>query len=222
MTRPVIAVPHLRAPTAERTRYYYESLAGAGAAYVVIEASQMPREAHGLLLTGGTDVGPALYGERRARATDRPNRSRDSHEMGLLRQALERDIPVLAICRGHQLLNVALGGSLLQDIDGDAHSWLEDKSSSWHEVTLAPEGRLAAVYGACARLRVNSRHHQGITLEGLAPALAAAARSPDGLVEAVESREQRWVIGLQWHPERPEMRPQAGSLFRAFVEACAK
>ena len=140
----------------------------------------------------------------------------------MLRQALERDIPVLCICRGHELLNVAMGGTLLQHIDGDGHRWLDDGSSSYHEVTVNGGGRLARVYGDGATLRVNSRHHQGVTGDRVAQGVKVVAQSPDGFVEAMESEGHRWVVGIQWHPERPDdgMSPTE-PLWRAFVEACA-
>src|SRR5437773_9588240 len=118
---PLVAVPHWRAPTWERTKYYFDSLKGAGAEHVVIDGEHLPRAAHGLLLTGGVDVNPALYGENQGPKTDRPNSERDAQEMSLLEQAVERDIPVLCICRGHQLLNVFFGGSVLQDIESESH-----------------------------------------------------------------------------------------------------
>lgn len=222
MTGPTIAVPHWRAPTWERTKCYYDSLNAAGGEYVLVDAPELPAGARGLLLTGGVDVDPRRYGEKRQPGTDRPHNERDEHELGLLRQALERDIPVLCVCRGHQLLNVALGGSLLQDIQGNGHKWLEDSTSNWHEVTLDNcRGRLTGIYGSGASLRVNSRHHQGVTADRLAQPLTAVAHSVDGFVEAVEARDHGWVMGVQWHPERAEMKPDADPLFAAFVAACA-
>ena len=217
---PMIAVPHWRAPTWERTKFYYDALEAAGARYVVVEGEELPADARGLLLTGGVDVDPRLYGEKRSPLTDRPNRKRDAHELRLLRQALARDLPVLCICRGHELLNVALGGSLTQHIEGNGHRGHEDGTSNWHGVTVEGFGRLSDVYGPDRTLRVNSRHHQGVTEERLAPSLRVTARSSDGFVEAVESVERRWVMGIQWHPERSEMHPDSLALFRAFAEAC--
>ena len=215
-----MAVPHWRAPTWERTKFYYDALEAGGARYLVLEGEELSADARGLLLTGGVDVDPRLYGESRSPLTDRPNRKRDAHELGLLRQALERDLPVLCICRGHELLNVALDGSLLQNIDSNEHRWHEDGTSSWHDVVVDGSSRLSEVYRQGRTLRVNSRHHQGVTEERLAPSLRVSARSSDGFVEAMEGREHRWVMGIQWHPERPEMQPDSLALFRAFVQAC--
>jgi len=218
---PRIAVPHWRAPTFERTQHYYDSLRQAGSEPLVVEGPDLPPDAAGLLLAGGVDVDPRLYGEPRHPQTERPNRARDAHELRLLRQALERGLPVLATCRGHQFLNVALGGSLLQHVEGDSHCADDEGQSRWHTVSIRG-GRLGEVYGLRRDLRVNSRHHQAVTEERLAPSLEPFAYSPDGLVEVMESREHGWVVGVQWHPERPEMRPAADLLFATFVAACRK
>ncbi len=220
--KPIIAVPHWPAPTWERTKYYYDSIVEAGADYARVDGDDLPQEAAGLLLTGGADVNPKLYGEARHPATQHSNRKRDEEELRLLREALVRDMPVLCICRGHQLLNVALGGYVLQDIEGEGHKWQADTSSRWHEVQLQPQSRIAGVYGDGATLKVNSRHHQGITTDRLAVSLKATACSPDGFVECAESAEHGWVMGVQWHPERPEMHPESEALWRAFVQACCR
>ncbi|HWC30004.1 MAG TPA: gamma-glutamyl-gamma-aminobutyrate hydrolase family protein [Dehalococcoidia bacterium] len=163
----------------------------------------------GLVLTGGVDVDPALYGEAPHPETDEVNRPRDDFELALLREALESDIPVLAICRGHQLLNVCLGGSLLQHIEGDGHRWQEDVpvTSRFHDVRFADGSKLARIYGQ-QRVQVNSRHHQGVTRDRLAAGLICTAITDDGFVEGIESADHRWVVGVQWHPERPE--PETG------------
>jgi putative glutamine amidotransferase len=179
----------------------------------------------GLVLTGGVDIDPALYGEERGERSQTPNRQRDDFEAGLLRTALDADLPLLAICRGHQLLNVCLGGSLLQHIESGAHESQRDeqRASRDHDVALMPDARLAAVLGA-ARLRVNSRHHQAVTPERLAPGLRIAGLSSDGIVEAVESEPHTWVVGVQWHPERDDLQidgfaASGRRLFAAFAQA---
>jgi len=164
--------------------------------------------ATGFILTGGVDIDPACYHETPGPRVKHTDHSRDEFELVLLGQALAYDIPILAICRGHQLLNVAFGGGLLQHIDGDAHSadyLTEGFPSRWHEVTIREGSRLHAALSTAGTL-VNSRHHQAVTPERLAPRLEVVARSPDGLVEGVESPAHRWVVGVQWHPERPEPR----------------
>ena len=216
--KPLIAIPRWKAPTWERTGYYLDSLEAAGARCQLVEEKHLPADAQGLLLMGGVDVNPKLYGEKPGPLTDKPHEERDTHEMRLLEEALTRDVPVLAICRGHQLLNVAMGGSLLQDIEDDAHKWHDDGESNWHEIAFEKTGRLVGVYGPEAR--VNSRHHQGITRDRLAEGLRPVAASHDDFVEAMESDSHRWVAGVQWHPERLEIREESLPLFRAFVAAC--
>ena len=159
----------------------------------------------GLVLTGGIDVDPALYGEMPMPEVEETNRPRDEFELTLLRQALEADLPVLAICRGHQLLNVCFGGSLLQHIHSDEHRWHEDDpvTSRFHDVSLVDGSKLGAIYGAAA-VHTNSRHHQGITPDRVANGLTITATTEDGFVEGLESAAHRWVVGVQWHPERPE------------------
>ena len=180
-----------------------------------------------LVLSGGIDIEPARYGEARGERVLRTDPARDEFEVGLLERALAADLPVLAICRGHQLLNVALGGTLLQHISGHAADYrTEGFPSRRHAVALVGAGPLRQAIGA-DRVEVNSRHHQAVTPDRLAPGLKATAVSDDGLVEAVQSESHSWVVGVQWHPEREE--PQlagfaSGSarlfaLFAAAVEA---
>ena len=220
---PLIAMPHWRAPNWERTKYYYDSLKRAGARHIIVDGDHLPGAVQGLVLAGGVDVNPKLYGEKAGPKTDKPNIERDHQELSLLEQAVERDIPVLCICRGHQLLNVFFGGSILQDIKGEGHKWNDDDmlTSRYHEVNVAG-GIAASVYGHEATIRVNSRHHQGVTSDRVATGLEVTATSHDGFVEALESSENRWVLGVQWHPERPEMHPDADSLWHAFVQATAQ
>jgi putative glutamine amidotransferase len=216
-----ITIPKWEAPTWERTQYYVDALEDCGSQCELVSEDELPADSRGLLLMGGVDVDPYQYGERRNSKTQKSDRRRDLHEIGLLRQALERDLPVLAICRGHQLLNVAFGGSLLQHIEVDGHRAIDDGDSRWHGVAVE-SGRLGAAYGIGVSLWVNSRHHQAVTPDRLSPRLEMSAMSADGYVEGMESRDHRWVVGVQWHPERPEMRADARPLFAAFVEACGE
>ena len=216
--KPLIAIPRWRAPTWERTGYYLDSLEAAGARCQLVDEKKLPAGAQGLLLMGGVDVNPKLYGEKPGSFTDRPHEERDTQEMALLRDALDKDIPVLAICRGHQLLNVTMGGSILQHIEDNAHRWTDEGGSNWHDLSF-DVGRLAGVYGSDP-VKVNSRHHQGITGDRLAPGLRPVSVAHDDFVEAVESETHRWVAGVQWHPERPELRRESMPLFQGFVAAC--
>ena len=149
----------------------------------------------GLLLAGGTDDAPALYRAHRAPETDEPDPVRDQLELALLAEALDRDLPVLAICRGLQLLNVVRGGTLTQHIEG--HKCPRQREV--HRVLIEPGSRLESILGTREYV-VNSRHHQ--CAGKIAGGLAVTAVSPDdGVVEALELPGRRFVLGVQWHPE---------------------
>ena len=157
----------------------------------------------GLLLTGGNDVAPVLYGETKETFCGENDPRRDRMEARLIELALQADKPVFGICRGLQILNVVLGGTLYQDLKTQTgteitHSMDKPYDRTVHEVNILPDTPLAALYGP-GPLAVNSRHHQGI--KGLAPALHAQAVASDGLVEAVYLPEYRFVQAVQWHPE---------------------
>ena len=217
----MIAIPRWRAPTWERTGYYMDSIEAAGARCELVEEMKLPPDAQGFLLMGGVDVDPSLYKEKHGSFTDWPHKERDEQELALLNAALDADLPVLAICRGHQLLNVALGGSLLQHVPDNGHRWTNEGESTWHDIALDSQSHVADAYPGQASLRVNSRHHQGITADRLGRGLHVTATSDDEYVEAMDHTELRWVTGVQWHPERPEMRADSAPLFKAFVAACA-
>jgi len=148
-----------------------------------------------VVFTGGSDVDPELYGEQSQPETSGVVRMRDDAELALLRAALERDMPVLGICRGIQVLNVGMGGDLDQHLEGHRHDppgqFLE------HDVAIDPDSRLGEILGD--RTTVMSHHHQGV--KTLAPGLVETARADDGLVEAVEAPNKRFAVGVLWHPE---------------------
>lgn len=176
----------------------------------------------GVLVAGGPDVNPDRYGQEHHPRTEGIDDGRDALELGLLRAAMERDLPVFAICRGHQALNVAAGGGLLQHIDsGDHVAYAEPPHDSrMHGLAIAPNSRLHRLLGV-TEIETNSRHHQAVTPAVLAPALTPTAWSPDGLIEGLESPAHRWVLGVQWHPERPEVMERFRPLFTDFIAACA-
>lgn len=161
----------------------------------------------GLVLGGGRDVNPRLYGELRLDGTDDPDTRRDEFEMDLLGAAIARKLPVLAICRGLQLLNVHLGGTLHQNVEGHLRVV--------HEVTIAPESLLAGAAGV-TRCEVMSRHHQAV--KDLAPGLRVTATAPDGAVEAVQLDAHPRLLAVQWHPEDGfETHPHDRRLFEFFA-----
>ena len=175
-------------------------------------------EVDALVLTGGPDVDPAHYKEPqgpRSGITE-SNKLRDKLEIPLVQAALQQDKPVLAICRGIQLLNVALGGTLHQHIDG--HEESADGTSAFHPVFFQPGTRLAQLMGVSGQSQTNSRHHQA--LNRVAPDLNVVATSPEGIVEAVESTAHRWAFGVQCHPERADEVPaEMQRLFTELVQA---
>jgi gamma-glutamyl-gamma-aminobutyrate hydrolase PuuD len=172
----------------------------------------------GLLLTGGSDVDPALYGETPSPETQPPDPDRDAAECALIDEALARDLPLLAICRGMQILNVHLGGSLIQHLRTAARHVRRtpDKSLPAHRVAIEP-GTLLSSIARGEFWEVNSRHHQAIAR--LAPGMRVCARDPeDGTIEAVELPLRRFVLAVQWHPENQAPRDSGQrSLFESFA-----
>lgn len=208
---------------------YVRSVERAGGLALVLvpggprDAPELVARLHGLLLSGGSDVDPALYGAAPHPKLGRVVRERDEFELALVREALARDLPLLAICRGHQVLNVALGGTLVQDIPsqvqrGGDHDARRERWERAHDVDVRPGTRLHAILQR-ERVSVNSFHHQAI--ERLGQGLRVSAVAPgDGVVEGVELPDRRFALGVQWHPEgfwRESHGFQA--LFDAFVRA---
>jgi gamma-glutamyl-gamma-aminobutyrate hydrolase PuuD len=167
----------------------------------------------GIVFSGGADLDPASYGAAAHPATDRPQRRRDAAELALLRAALERDLPTLAICRGSQLLNVVRGGDLVQHlpdvVGGEAHKQTPG-SFSQHGVRIDPGSRLGVLVGEHAP--VKSHHHQGLGRVG--EGLVGTAWADDGTLEAIEDPTRRFALGVLWHPEAGE----DAALFEALVE----
>lgn len=178
----------------------------------------------GLLLTGGEDVDPREYGERKQPCCGDCSASRDAMEFPLCREALARRIPLLAICRGMQVLCCALGGSLYQDLAEQfgtelLHPRSDVPGDPVHPVDVRPGTLLSSIVGA-GSLPVNSRHHQGIKVSG--KGLRVCAVAPDGLIEGVELPDHPFALGVQWHPESLSDRyPDHQRLFDAFIRACA-
>lgn len=231
MDKPRIGITTGNDTDAARNQRYVDYVRDAGGEPVLL----LPRDDRdltgldGLLLSGGADIGPAQYGQaidQSAAGTIEVDASRDQYELPLARRAIEDGLPVLGICRGFQVVNVIQGGSLIQDLAG--HRVTEgghDAISAAHDVSIAPDSALAGLLGAEA-IAVNSRHHQAVGEENLAPTLRPVAWSPDGLVEAVEPRvadRGGWLLAVQWHPERvDEVAPECRALARGLVDAAAR
>ncbi len=206
---------------------YVHSVEQAGGAPVILAPSggipsgEWVARLDGLVLTGGVDVDPACFGEEPLPALGRVDPDRDAFELALVRAALAADLPVLALCRGIQVLNVAAGGSLFQDIPSQVKGALQhsQKAPRWypaHGVSIAPGSKVAAMLGA-TQLRVNSFHHQSV--KEVARGFVVTAEAEDGIVEAIESTVHTFVVGVQWHPEAMWARdPAFLGLFRGLVE----
>jgi gamma-glutamyl-gamma-aminobutyrate hydrolase PuuD len=167
----------------------------------------------GLVITGGCDIDSARYGQAPLDVNDAPDKDRDELEAVLLSQAIEADLPVLAICRGLQLLNVVCRGTLKQDIPGHKAKGIADA----HPVAIRSGSKLGAILSQTA-ITVNSRHHQAVDCVG--EGLVVSAEAPDGTVEALERPDKRFVLAVQWHPEdRVLTHPSDRKLFDAFAAA---
>ena len=212
---------------------YTRSLASAGVRPYILpvlppaDADAMLDGMTGLVLTGGEDVDPKYYGAVAHPQLGEIHADRDEFEIALARAAYARRIPTLAICRGIQVVNVALGGSLLQDIPSEwpnalAHDSAGPRDERVHEVSVDAESALAAALGA-TKLPVNSFHHQAVA--DVAAAFRIVARATDGVIEGIESADPTWwMLGVQWHPEELASTPEAWDrrLFAAFAAACER
>jgi putative glutamine amidotransferase len=201
---------------------YEEALRDADIEPVLIRpGAEIPTDASGLLLMGGTDVNPARYGEARLAETETSDDARDELECALIEDFLRRDLPLLAICRGIQILNVQHGGTLVQHLESTERHRVKtaDRGLPAHRVDIVPGTRLAAIAGESRTWDVNSRHHQAIGKPG--GGLLVSARDPeDRTIEAVERPDKRFVVGVQWHPENQSRTDERQArLFRAFADA---
>ncbi|MFA6600725.1 MAG: gamma-glutamyl-gamma-aminobutyrate hydrolase family protein [Candidatus Omnitrophota bacterium] len=172
----------------------------------------------GLVIVGGDDVDPRLYGEKKKPGTGTVPGLRLHFERNLYHEARKRELPILGICYGMQLINVLEGGTLFQDIARDAKSGMNhrDAANPCHPVRINAASRLGKILGK--RLTVSSDHHQAVCR--VAPDFRPVAFSSDGIIEAVESDSEK-ILAVQWHPERDAGQHGAAELFRAFVRLCA-
>ena len=214
---------------------YYEAVAAAGGAPVLIplvEDNDALRGIYdacaGIMIPGGVDMDPATYGEAPHEKLGRVDPERDRVELQLTRWAIEDKKPLLGLCRGLQVINVAAGGTLFQDLDAQLdgairHDYFPtygfERDYVSHDVAVEPSSRLKSLVQV-DQLPVNSMHHQGV--KELGAGLKVCARASDGLIEAVESANGHWMVGVQWHPEVFDCEdPYTRDLFRGFVRAAA-
>ena len=210
---------------------YMESVRRAGGEPIEVAAGGEAPEhilarVDGIMLTGGGDVDPMLYGETPHATFQAAEADRDQFEIALTRAAIAANVPFLAICRGMQLLNVAMGGTLIQDIPSQvpgalAHAVPEPRAHVAHEVWVAKGSRLSALLADHMEdgetCHVNSRHHQSVATA--APGFEITATSPDGVIEAMETPGAVFCVGVQWHPENFWRTGEFRSLFEGFVQA---
>jgi putative glutamine amidotransferase len=199
---------------------YRDALERAGADVLSLHPDDVIAEdIDGLCLSGGGDIGADRYGEEDL-ACDDVDPARDELELSMARAAFARDLPILGICRGFQVLNVARGGKLVQEVPG--HRPEEREGLVEHRDVAVREGSRLALASRGGQLQVNSRHHQAVTMATLGAGLVPTAVVED-LVEAFEASDRRWVVGVQWHPERAsEVSPEARRIFEAFVAEAAR
>ena len=207
---------------ADRVLPYRDALLAAGLDPVMREANRPLSlgDSAGLVLTGGSDVDPALYGEPRQAETEPPDEERDALEASMLEKALAQDLPILAICRGLQILNVSQGGTLIQHVAPLHRHERSDVSHELpvHPVTIQPDTLLSTIAGTNT-WEVNSRHHQAVRT--VAGNLRVSAFDPeDCTIEALEHPDRRFVLAVQWHPEdQARIDPGQLKIFQSFGAA---
>ena len=231
MTKPLIGIgSDVLQSAGERDRAfafttYTEAIRRAGGIVVVIppqpeNAAEIVAELDGLVLAGGDDCDPAAYGEPRHPTVEPMDPRRQSNDLSLARAARQRGLPTLGICLGVQVMNVAAGGSLVQDIesqlDTDIDHASEPSDRHRHEVVIEQGTKLAAIVKN-RELNVNSSHHQAIRDVG--QGLRVTAHAPDGIIEGLEDPSHPFYVGVQWHPEDMAAENSASSLFGAFIAA---
>lgn len=226
MSTPLIGIPGRHSPEARghRTavvsggRLYADAIERAGGIPMLMPPTHQLSSIHaaidrcdGLVLLGGGDVSPNHYGQTERAQLFGVDAALDEYEIQVIRYALQRDIPILAICRGHQVLNVALGGTLIQHLESTP-----DHRDTMHEVQLVPQSLPARAMSTHAPL-VHSFHHQAI--DQVAKDLQVVGTHHDGTIEAVQHTTARWVIGVQWHPEdTADSDPAQQGLFNELVQ----
>ena len=234
MVKPIIGIgSDVQTPESERERAfgyltYVEAVRRAGAIPVLIppqpeNAAELMRELDGFLLAGGYDCDPSIYGEERHPTVETMDSRRQANDLALAEAARTHGVPTLGICLGMQVMNVAAGGTLIQDIDSQHDTEIRHASDpedrGRHDVIIEKGTQLASVLPA-VELNVNSSHHQAVRKVG--PGLRVTALAPDGIVEGLEDPKHPFYLGVQWHPEDLGGEESASALFAAFIEAARK
>lgn len=236
-TQTLPGVPGERQPCWLMGRSYVEELSKVGAIPWVIPLiphdpdtlREIFDRLDGVFITGGVDVDPTRYGEPKSALCGTTDPDRDAVEIALLQHALRRELPVLAVCRGIQILNVTCGGTLYQDVSAQVpaamkHDFFptpEQPSRKYlaHDITVQPNSRMRHILGD-AVVPVNSMHHQAI--KDLAPNLVATAHAPDGIIEGVEGSAGQYLVAVQWHPEElTDTQPGMARFFTTFADAAS-
>jgi putative glutamine amidotransferase len=227
-------MPRIAISPTSKLHDYEESVRRAGGEPWILDPARdrpedVVRSADGVLLPGGGDVLPTIYGAAAHATFDAAEQGRDEFELELARRAAEADIPLFAICRGIQVLNVARGGTLVQDIPDEIggnieHSIKEPRFAIAHDIWITPNTLLNRLMRtrteSSEECQVNSRHHQAV--KQLGEGLIATATAPDGVIEAVEDPSRRFCLGVQWHPENFYRTGEFSPLFEGFIKAAQK
>ena len=234
MTKPLIGIgSDVQSPPGKRERAfayltYVEALRRTGAIPVLIppqpeNAAELIQDLDGVLLAGGDDCDPSFYGQQPLPSVEPMDPRRQANEVSLAKYAREAGVPTLGICLGVQVMNVAAGGTLVQDIDTQVETEIEHASEpedrARHDVIVEQGTKLAGVL-ARRELNVNSSHHQAIRDVG--DGLRVTAHAPDGVIEGLEDPRHPFYVGVQWHPEDMSGESSATSIFSAFVDAARR
>ncbi|HKT80216.1 MAG TPA: gamma-glutamyl-gamma-aminobutyrate hydrolase family protein [Vicinamibacterales bacterium] len=226
-------MPLIGVTACDKLEDYRQSILHVGGEVLILDPSMEVADAlrriDGLLLTGGEDVAPALFGDPPHPKLGEVNARRDAFELALIAEARARQLPLFAICRGIQILNVAFGGSLVQDIPSETPGALEHRLTTpphqpfelAHEIWIEPDSLLARLMrerlSDADSCEVNSRHHQAV--KRLGTGLQMSATAPDGVIEAIEDPSMPFCLGVQWHPENFFRTGEFRPLFEGFVDA---
>ena len=227
-------MPRIAIAPSSKLHDYEESIRRAGGDPWVLDLTtdrpeEVVRSADGVLLPGGGDVRPSIYGAAAHASFSAAEQGRDEFEVELARRAIDADVPLFAICRGIQVLNVARGGTLVQDIPDEVggnidHSIKEPRFAIAHDIWMAPGSTLERLMRTRIEegddCPVNSRHHQAV--KQLGEGLVSTATAPDGVIEAIEDPSRRFCLGVQWHPENFYRTGEFRPLFEGFIKAADK